>query len=46
LPRHPGGTPFPERYRNVIESYLAVVISFMLVLGVTFMALGSAMLRQ
>jgi hypothetical protein len=40
LIHHPKGTPFSPRYRDLIESYLAVLLSGLIVFGVSFIVVG------
>jgi hypothetical protein len=42
LPRYPGETPFSMRYRDLIESYLSVVIAAMITVGLVFAVGGSS----
>lgn len=40
LSHHPKGTPFSPRYRDLIETYLAVVLASLLVFGASFIIVG------
>jgi hypothetical protein len=44
LTHHPRGTPFPLRYRDLIESYLAVVLAALLFFGASFIIVGLLLL--